>query len=30
MAANPDIRGREALDGLLNWAAAAYPCPASN
>jgi|AACY02.2.fsa_nt_gi hypothetical protein len=30
VAANPDIRSREALDGLLNWAAAAYPCPASN
>ncbi|MDF2235754.1 Rap1a/Tai family immunity protein [Albimonas sp. CAU 1670] len=29
MAANPDIRSREALDGLLIWAAAAYPCPAS-
>jgi hypothetical protein len=30
VAANPDIRSREALDGLLSWAAAAYPCPASN
>jgi hypothetical protein len=30
VADNPDIRSSEALDGLLSWAAAAYPCPASN
>jgi hypothetical protein len=30
VAAHRDIRSREALDGLLSWAAAAYPCPASN
>lgn len=29
VAANPQVRGGEALDGLLAWAAAAYPCPTS-